>query len=254
MHFAGVVSEKSNEVTGPGWVEINLPGSICNIFINVSADHVYADDINSSGMNTGQVVTFTTGNSAASANNYSFKYQGFAGCGSAIILGTVDRSTTKGLVQAELMSGPQSGGVQEIQASTATSAHIAEMLSATTAVMSLGGSVGLTPTGVTILNISGQDAALTATASLGYVPGQTNGAYLPIGAMKMFRAAQANTLSQPLTIVTSQTTANAQISLLNSTTDNSLRIGSTTGDCAVFCWNGVTWTNTVMLNSLNIFG
>jgi hypothetical protein len=254
-HFAGVVSEKSDGTAGPGWVEINLPGSICNIFVTVSADHVWANDINSSGMNTGQMVTFTTDNSASAAENYAFKYQGLPGCGSAIILGTVDRSSTSGKVQAELMTGPQSGGVQEIRASSQTSAHIAEMLSATDAVMSIGGSIAFTPFGVTMLNASEIDAALTATSSLGNSPGNTSGAKLAVGAKKAFRSAQTCDTVAPLTVTLSGNIQNqAIISLLGLPAESmSLLIGSTTSDCAVFEWNGVSWVNTAYTNSLNTF-
>jgi hypothetical protein len=40
VHFAGVVSNKhASGFTGPGWVEINMPGSICNIYAAANVDH-----------------------------------------------------------------------------------------------------------------------------------------------------------------------------------------------------------------------
>jgi len=240
-HFAGVVSNKSSGFTGPGFVEINVPGSVCNIYTQMSADHVWP-----SGMATGQMVTFTT-------SSYAFKYQGLAGAGSAVILATVDRSTTAGLVQAELMTGPQSGGVQEIQISTgANGTRTEEMLSATDAVCSLGGSIAVTPFGVTVLNVSLLDAALTATASLGNCPGKTSGAKLPIGAIKVFKSAYAVDQAKALTMVLSYVNTGSN-SLMVAADNCSLALGSTVNDSAALQWNGVSWRLMGLSNGLNTF-
>jgi hypothetical protein len=37
-HFAGVVSQKFTDFTGPGWIEINMPGSVCNIWAGANCD------------------------------------------------------------------------------------------------------------------------------------------------------------------------------------------------------------------------
>ncbi len=102
LHFAGAVSQKSHGVTGPNWIEIHRPGSICNIYV---ADDV--DSESSSALNSGETVTFAPG-------TYTFRTGGFLGCGSAMVLQDVDRSSVNGLVMAELMTGPQSGGVTPV--------------------------------------------------------------------------------------------------------------------------------------------
>ena len=107
MWFAGTVSNKSAGVVGPGFVEINMPSSICNIWCEANVDHskqTTALSAAGTGSNTGQMLTF-------SMNSYGFKYAGLPGEGSAIILQDVDRSTTAGLVMAKLCVGTPSGGV-----------------------------------------------------------------------------------------------------------------------------------------------
>lgn len=238
-HFAGVVSARSNGVTGPGWIEINRPGSVCNIYCAASADHVAT----TSEIGTGQTLTFTTG-------YYSFKYTGLPGCGSAITLQTVDRSSTKGLVMAELMTGSQSGGVQLIQASTITSAHEPAMASAADAVMSIGGSVFMTLFGVTMLNASGIDAVLTISTGLGF------GAIcsgLPVGTRKVFQSAQACTLAAPFTVSVSLGQEQTGSLPLSPRADKTLTIGSTVIDCSTLLWNGLNWVRTTNSSSLNTF-
>lgn len=147
-HFAGVVSEKSDSVTGPAWIEINLPGSVCNIWANANCDH----GSSGTGMNSGQSLTFTQG-------QYYFKYTGVPGEGSALVLQDVDRSTTAGRVMARLMTGPPSGGYQIVN-----STHFS-----TEQAVSAGGAVCVAPFGVTgVVSTAFTTAALTAalTANL----------------------------------------------------------------------------------------
>ncbi len=99
LHFAGVVSQKSHGVTGPNWIEIHRPGSICNVWVDADVDSE-----SSSALNSGQTVTFAPG-------TYAFVTGGFLGCGSAMVLQDVDRSSVNGLVMVELMTGAPSGGV-----------------------------------------------------------------------------------------------------------------------------------------------
>lgn len=108
LHFAGVISHKSDGVVGPNWIEIHEPGSICDVYAKVDCDH------GSSGIttNSGQIVTFEV--SETSADCGKFRDRGLPGAGSAIILQDVDRSSTNGLVMAELMTGQPSGGVQTL--------------------------------------------------------------------------------------------------------------------------------------------
>lgn len=119
IHFAGVVSAKSDGVTGPGWIEIHRPGSICNVYTYDNVDH------GESGITTGsgQNVTFVPG-------TYYFMRGGFFGCGTATVLQDVDRSSTPGLVMAELQVGEQSCGFSVINLlSTATTCAITASLS-----------------------------------------------------------------------------------------------------------------------------
>ena len=144
VHFAGTVSAKSNGVTGPGWVEICLPGSTCNVYVNADCDH----GSSGVGMNTGQTLTFTI-------DQYYFKYTGVPGTGSALILQDVDRSTTAGLAMAELMTGPPSGGYQVV-----ASTHFS-----TAVVVSTGGAVCVAPFGTTGVS-SAAFTTLDLTAAL----------------------------------------------------------------------------------------
>ncbi|MHC4332611.1 MAG: hypothetical protein ACYSTZ_00100 [Planctomycetota bacterium] len=105
--FAGVVTGKHSGFTGPGYIEINMPGSTCNIYCSANVDHATETTkytTTGTGLNTGQIVTFST-------NAYDFQYQGLPGEGSACVLQDVDRSSTSGLVMAKLMTGRPSGGV-----------------------------------------------------------------------------------------------------------------------------------------------
>ena len=119
LHFAGVVSAKSNDVKGPAWVEIHRPGSVCNVYAFADCDHG-ATGITT---NTGQIVTFSPG-------EYFFMDGGFPGAGSATVMQDVDRSTTPGTVMAELQVGMPSGGYQVVDMlSTATAGLISVSLS-----------------------------------------------------------------------------------------------------------------------------
>ncbi len=110
LHFAGVVSQKSHGVTGPNWIEIHRPGSICNVY---AASDV--DSESSSALNSGETVTFAPG-------TYTFLTGGFCGTGSAMVLQDIDRSSVNGLVMVELMGGIPSGGVTPVTLISASGA------------------------------------------------------------------------------------------------------------------------------------
>lgn len=110
MHFAGVVAKESDGMTGPGWVTIHRPGSICNVYAASNCDHEEG-----SGYSSGQILNFVAGASA-----YQFEDGGFMGCGAAMVLQDVDRSSTAGLVMAELMTGPPTGGIIDVDGIAAT--------------------------------------------------------------------------------------------------------------------------------------
>lgn len=237
-HFAGVVSNKSNGVVGPGYIEIVLPGSTCNIRVNANCDHEKADTFAS-----GQILTVTS-------QNYDFKYSGLPGRGSAVILGDVDRSSTDGLVMASLMDGPESGGVQEIWNQGTAGTVGEEMIGATAT--SLGGSVYLIPYGTIVVNLSAVAAALTASLT-GMLASVASG--IPVGSKRVIRAAQAGATAGTLTVVCSLTGR-----LVGSVAPNALGnvsgtfgVASASGDCAVFEWSGSHWTLTQLSNSLNLY-
>jgi len=110
IHFAGVVAEQSDGVTGPGWVTIHRPGSVCNVYAYSNCDHERSADANASG----QLLNVVVG-------QWYMMDGGFPGTGAAMVLQDVDRSTTAGLVMAELMSGPPSGGYVDVVIPAATS-------------------------------------------------------------------------------------------------------------------------------------
>lgn len=154
LHFAGVVSGKCTGFVGPGWVEINKPGSVCNIFCNADADQAGTNSVN-----TGQVLTFSTG-------QYYFKYAGLPGAGAALVLQDVDRSTTAGLVMAELLVGYPSGGYNIVISS--------QMFAGAT--VSTGGSVTkFPPAGITALHVTAltADVTLLLKGAMGKWVGQT---------------------------------------------------------------------------------
>jgi hypothetical protein len=108
VNFAGVVDRQSNGVVGPNWILIHEPGSICNVATSAVIS------IGTTSQNETAYLNFTVGmNSAASYTslNGKFTYAGFAGAGAAQIL---EENAANGLAMAQLLEGPQSGGVQAI--------------------------------------------------------------------------------------------------------------------------------------------
>jgi len=121
MHFAGVVDHVSDGVVGPNWIQINTPGSVCEIHAAVMVD---PRDGTTTTKNSGELATFNIAtNSVGVAGttvpfiNGQFRLGGLGGEGSAVIL----ESDTSGsaLVMAELQSGPPSGGYQTLAMTTA---------------------------------------------------------------------------------------------------------------------------------------
>jgi len=100
QYFAGVASRAYAATTGGQFIEIYLPGSVCNIWLNAPA----TSTIN---------VSFFTFDVTSSYEGF-FRYEGLPGVGSAIPLQTVDRSSTAGLCMAKLMEGEESGGVEVV--------------------------------------------------------------------------------------------------------------------------------------------
>jgi len=118
LHFAGVVAAES-DAKSTGWITLWLPGSVCNVYAYANCDH------GATGLttNTGQTLNFCPG-------KYYFMDGGFQGEGAATILQDIDRSTTPGLVMAELQTGKPTGGYQVVHLlSTATAGAISVSLS-----------------------------------------------------------------------------------------------------------------------------
>ena len=224
VHFAGVVSEKSDGVTGPGWVEIYLPGSVCNIYAYASADH----GSTGTGMNTGQTLTFT-------ANQYYFQRTGLPGSGSAIVLQDVDRSSTAGLCQAELMTGPPSGGVQ-IVASTET-----------TGVVSAGGALCIAPFGVTVLDSTSMTTCIDFTAALTCCLLAADGGW--VGQKKVFQSAISTTTAHWAITGSTTNQINASALVAKTAASYTASMSATNVDTLVvdMTWNGASWE--MVLNS-----
>jgi hypothetical protein len=215
-HFAGVVSNKSAGVTGPGWVEINLPGSVCNIYAAASVDH----GSTGTGMNTGQTLTFSVG-------QYYFKYTGLPGAGSAVVLQDVDRSSTAGLVMAELQIGQPSGGVQLV-ATTETAD-----------VVSAGGVLCIAPFGVTILDSTVYTTCLDQTAALTCCLVDGDGGW--IGQKKVFRCLVSTVTAHWAVTLSTANQLNASV-LVAKTAASYTATFSAGGDGNIHAtWNGDAW-------------
>lgn len=113
MHFAGVVDSASNGITGPNWIVINVPGSVCKVYTKSTVSAGF-----SGNRSTGQVVTFCVGLNTVGVENttYNGKFVqgGLPGMGSALVLaeGAASVPSDTYLKMAELLTGGQSGGVQ----------------------------------------------------------------------------------------------------------------------------------------------
>jgi len=118
MHFAGVVAKRSDGMTGPGFVTIHKPGSICNVYAASDCDHEEA-----AGLASGQILNFVAG-----ANGYQWEDDGFMGTGAAMVLQDVSRASTAGLIMAELMTGPPTGGIIDCDG-TAADGSVSTVLS-----------------------------------------------------------------------------------------------------------------------------
>lgn len=107
-HFAGVVAAQSDGITGPGWVTIHRPGSVCNVYCYSALDSESPKSgTEGTGTACGELVNIV-------CNQWYMRAFGFPGQGAALVLQDVDRSTTAGLAMCELMTGQPSGGIHYI--------------------------------------------------------------------------------------------------------------------------------------------
>ena len=102
--FAGVAVRSYDANANGQWIEIAVPGSIVQVYTNQNCT-----------IGDKAFITCLVG-----ANAGIFGAAGFMGKGTARVLQTVNRSSTHGLVLAELMDGPESDLVQEIATATLT--------------------------------------------------------------------------------------------------------------------------------------
>lgn len=101
--FAGVAARDYAAVSGGQLIEINNPGSVCNILCGKDTDTVVG-----TGLLTFDVTTGFKG---------EFRYEGLSGAGSAQPLQTTTGDASlPGLCLALLQTGPPSGGVQVLTA------------------------------------------------------------------------------------------------------------------------------------------
>jgi hypothetical protein len=240
MWFAGVVSAKYAGFTGPGYIEINMPGSICNIWCNANVDHAEETLLKTTtgtGIATGQIVTFGT-------NSYAFTYAGCGGEGSAMVLQDVDRSSTAGLVQAKLQAGMPSGGFQNCY-SVNSSTYMAAATSAVGVAFSTGGSVHVPKCGVTQISYS------VATADWTSLVSRNDGQW--VGQTKIFKIADSDVLgAAALTagidyLVTVSLATVINTSLVGSDVPGSATVVfslDTANDTLKCVWNGTSWEAT----------
>lgn len=103
QHFAGVSAGSHLAVSGGQFIDIYLPGSVCNIKCGKDTDTVIGV-----GLLTFDVTSGFEG---------EFRYAGLPGAGSARPLQTTTGDASDpGLCLAYLMEGPQSGGVEVVTA------------------------------------------------------------------------------------------------------------------------------------------
>ncbi len=105
-YFAGVAKCAYPANSDGQYVELWLPGSVCNVWSTVS---------NTIGVGR---TTCQVGDAEAGA----FGYGGFPGKGTAVPLQTIDRSDTAGVCLCQLEEGPQSGLQETITTATLTTA------------------------------------------------------------------------------------------------------------------------------------
>lgn len=211
MHFAGVVSGKDAGKKGPCWVEIFMPGSVCNIYAAADVDHA-----DSNNVATGQILTFSTG-------QYYFKYAGLPGEGSAIVLQDVNRSATNGLVMAKLMTGVPSGGYNTV---------VSTQMSAGGAVSEGGEITKFPPAGVTAITVPGVASTMTLLLQDGH------GEW--IGQQKVFKT--IDNLSTNTWQVSISAGRDATVATINVTsTDVVASLGTAAGEYIHCTFDGGRW-------------
>lgn len=171
--FAGVAAASYAAVSGGQWIEIFVPGSVCDVYCkeNCTVGTTYMTCAIASGPGT---ATYATG---------LFAPVGFQGRGSCLALQTIDRSTTAGYCQALLLDGPESGLIQHYTLTTAST-----------------GAIALTPVGVTVFD----GGAIALAGDVTYTLPIT----LPAGVMKQFKLVDTITNDIVITVVADYVTTN----------------------------------------------
>lgn len=104
-YFAGVAARAYGARSGGQFIEINTPGSVCNVLSKY--------DSSSTDLGTVRLTCEAGGDYAG-----YFRYEGFPGEGSAIVLQKVDRSSAAGKCFAKLETGEPSCLVEDVSTNT----------------------------------------------------------------------------------------------------------------------------------------
>ena len=217
IHFAGIVAKESDGVTGPGWVKIHKPGSICNVYCYSNCDHE-----GTAPTASGQKIALVVG------QYYMMDGPCFPGKGAATVLQDIDRSSTAGLVMAELDNGPlPSGGIVKNVGTLATISGAA----------TLSDVLATYPMYCGVYEIDDTNAA-SADVILSMDVLSTDGKF--IGQKVMFIGG-ASMVSSAASIEL-HAIQKAQFSTYAGTVTSAAASLSDTGEYVALEWNGVNWT------------
>jgi hypothetical protein len=190
LHFAGVAAQGYVANASGQWIDIIEPGCVAEVYAYKSC-------------------TIGVTQITAAAGQYYFYTQGFLGRGSALALQTIDRSSTKGLVQAYLQDGQESGLVEIVTPAA-------------------GAMTGIMVAGVTYFPATSSGLGTDATFTL------ADGTF--IGERKMFVC--EGTMSTADIVVTVTT---PQIIAAVATSGYDVWTGDAAGEFMQAVWNGFAW-------------
>jgi len=191
--YAGVVAPESHGFVGPGEITIIPPGNVANVYMKLSC-----------------TINATYG--TVTAGSYSMEGTGYWGEGTAKALQTINRSSTAGIVQAELMVGAPSGGYESI----------------TAAALTVGGAQTFMPYGVT-------DFAAAATPASDVTYSLTAGQF--VGQKKLFRCLATMTTND-VVITATRSIVTAGVPAAAASKYYEL---DANGEYVEFRWNGTAW-------------
>lgn len=191
--YAGVVAPECDGFVGPGEITIIPPGNVANVRMKLNC-----------------TINATYG--TVTAGSYDMEGTGYWGEGTAKAIQTINRSSTAGLVQAELMVGVPSGGYESISAAAVT----------------VGGAQTFMPYGVTVFNNAATPAS-DVTYSL------TAGQF--IGQKKLFSCGATMTTND-IVITATRSIVTAGVPAAAASKYYELDAAA---EYAEFRWNGTAW-------------